>query len=113
MDSGVASGKTSISVQELAQWRQDGAPHSVLDVREAVETAICEIPNSVQIPMSQIPARLAELPADVPLVVMCHHGMRSLQVTNFLRRSGRPNAINLDGGIDAWAREIDSAVELY
>jgi len=104
---------TAISVQELAAWRRDKVPHAVLDVREAEECAICRIEDALHIPMAQIPARIAELPVDAPLVVMCHHGMRSLRVAHFLRQAGRDPVINLEGGIDAWAREIDPALPRY
>jgi rhodanese-related sulfurtransferase len=103
----------SISVQELASWRQDDTPHVVLDVREANELAVCALERALHIPMSEIPARLADVPEDAPVVVMCHHGMRSMAVVNFLRRAGRDNAVNLDGGIDAWARQIDTAIRRY
>jgi rhodanese-related sulfurtransferase len=106
-------GERSVSVFQLAEWRQVNAPHRLLDVREAAELAICGIDNAIHIPMSQVPARLPELPADVPLVVLCHHGMRSLQVVNFLREAGLANALNLEGGIDAWATEIDPSVSRY
>ncbi len=103
----------AISVQQLAEWRKSDAVHVVLDVREAEELAICRLEAALHIPMQQIPARLAELPVDEPLVVICHHGMRSMQVVNFLRDAGRHNAVNLDGGIDAWARQIDTAMQRY
>ncbi len=103
----------AISADELAQWRRAGTAHGLLDVREAHELAICEIPGAAHIPMAQIPARLAELPRDVPLVVMCHHGMRSQSVVNYLRRAGLANAINLTGGIDDWAERIDPAMARY
>jgi rhodanese-related sulfurtransferase len=104
---------TSISVFQLQDLRQAGVPHTVLDVREPDELAICRVENAIHIPMAQVPQRLSELPADRPLVVMCHHGMRSLRVVNFLRGNGFDNAINLDGGIDAWAAEIDPATGRY
>jgi rhodanese-related sulfurtransferase len=103
----------AISVFELADWRQSDRPHVVLDVREPGEVDICRIEDSLHIPMSQVPARLAELPVDAPLVVMCHHGMRSLRVVNFLRGAGLENAVNLEGGIDAWAAEIDPELNRY
>ena len=102
-----------ISVEQLAAWRRLNAPHAVLDVREAHELAICQMDGAMHIPMGQVPTRIAELPEDVPLVVMCHHGMRSLRVVNFLRGSGRKNAMNLDGGIAAWAEAIDPAMRQY
>jgi rhodanese-related sulfurtransferase len=103
----------SISVFDLADWRQSNKPHVVLDVREPHELEICRIEDSLHIPMSQVPSRLAELPADAPLVVICHHDMRSLRVVNFLLGAGLHNAVNLDGGIDAWAAEIDPTLDRY
>jgi len=103
----------AITVEQLAEWRQSGVPHAVLDVREAHEVAICGIAGAIHIPMGQVPARIAELPTDAPLVVMCHHGMRSARVVGFLRQAGRGNAVNLDGGIDAWAEEIEPAMRRY
>jgi rhodanese-related sulfurtransferase len=102
-----------ISVQDLAAWRRDGAPHAVLDVREPHELAICALDGAIHIPMSQVPVRMAEIPADRPLAVMCHHGGRSQAITVFLRRTGRANATNLAGGIDAWSRFIDPNVARY
>ena len=63
--------------------------------------------------MSSVPARQAELPVDTPLVVMCHHGMRSMMVMRFLQASGFSNVLNLEGGIDAWAREVDASIGRY
>jgi len=103
----------SISVFELRELRQTGAAHLVLDVREADELAICAVEHAIHMPMAEVPSRLGELPVDRPLVVMCHHGMRSLRVVNFLRGNGFDNAVNLDGGIDAWAAAIEPAVGRY
>ena len=105
--------KTSISVHELADWRQSDTPHVVLDVREAHELMVCQLDGIMHIPMNEIPARIKDVPVDAPVVVMCHHGARSMTVVNFLRRAGLGNAVNLDGGIDAWAREIDNTVGRY
>jgi rhodanese-related sulfurtransferase len=104
---------TTMSVQELAAWRQAKTPHVVLDVREPDECAICQLADALHIPMAQVPARLAEVPADTPVVVLCHHGMRSQRVAQYLRQAGRTQVINLAGGIDAWAREVDPAVRRY
>jgi len=86
---------------------------TVLDVREEVEVQTCMIAGSVHIPMMDIPSRIAKLPVDHALVVLCHHGMRSAQAVGFLREQGFDNAINLKGGIDAWAREIDHTMATY
>jgi rhodanese-related sulfurtransferase len=63
--------------------------------------------------MGEIPARLGDLPRDQPLLVLCHHGARSLHVTRFLRAQGFALACNVAGGIDAWAREVDPTLARY
>ena len=102
-----------MSVGELSELQTVGNRHCVLDVREADELAICRLEGSLHIPMSEIPARIAELPTDHPLVVICHHGARSQIVVDFLRNAGFGNAVNLDGGIEAWACEIDPSMPRY
>jgi rhodanese-related sulfurtransferase len=103
----------AISVRELAAWRQAKTAHVILDVREADELDICKLEGALHIPMAQIQGRIDDVPTDVPVVVMCHHGSRSMRVVNFLRKAGRGNVFNLDGGIDAWAREIDRSIGFY
>jgi rhodanese-related sulfurtransferase len=102
-----------IDVAALADMRQVQAPHAVLDIREPWEVDICAIPGSLFIPMQQIPRQLGELPRSHPLVVLCHHGMRSAMVSDYLRQNGFDNACNLAGGIDAWARVIDIGMPRY
>ena len=85
----------------------------LLDVREPDEYALCHVEGSRHIPMGQIPARLSELPPDQPILVLCHHGGRSLRVTRFLRANGFPQASNIQGGIDAWAETIEPAMPRY
>jgi rhodanese-related sulfurtransferase len=102
-----------ISVRQLSELRTAGSRHCVLDVREAAELAICQLDGSLHIPMSEIPSRVNELPTEDPLVVLCHHGQRSQMVVDFLRNAGFVNAVNLDGGIEAWAYEIDPSMPRY
>jgi rhodanese-related sulfurtransferase len=102
-----------ISVTELAAWLAQPDAPVVLDVREPWEVAIASLPGSVHIPMREIPARFGELPADRPVVCLCHHGMRSAQVGLFLERQQVAGVCNLTGGIDAWSRTIDPAVPTY
>lgn len=85
----------------------------LIDVREAFEYNICSIQDSVHIPMGEIPARLPELPKDKSMLVLCHHGGRSQRVVHFLRQNGFENAINVAGGIDAWATQIDPKMQRY
>ncbi|MBT5265539.1 MAG: sulfurtransferase [Rhodospirillaceae bacterium] len=102
-----------MGVEGLARLRAEGAAHTVLDIREPQEVAICVIADSLCIPMQQIPQHLESLERDHPLVVLCHHGMRSDMVAEFLRNNGFENAWNLDGGIDAWARLIEPEMARY
>ena len=102
-----------ISVAGLKALRDAGEDHVLLDVREPFELEIARIAGSLDIPMGEIPARLDEVPRDREVVVMCHGGKRSASVTRLLEASGYTRAINLEGGIDAWSREIDPAVPTY
>jgi adenylyltransferase/sulfurtransferase len=98
-----------------AKRRLDAAPArtQLIDVREPYEWAICRIETAEHIPMRQIPAQLGTLPRDKHLLVLCHTGVRSLRVTEFLRAQGFTTVSNVAGGIDAWAHEIDPAMPRY
>lgn len=102
-----------IGVHQLAEMQNDGTPHAVLDIREPEELTVCIIDGSLTIPMQQVPNELEGLPREEPLVIVCHHGMRSAMVTDFLRKNGFLNAWNLAGGIDAWARYIEPDMPRY
>lgn len=93
----------------------DGAPApcTLLDVREQWEFDIVHLPGSVLIPLSQLPQRLGGLDANRPVVVICHHGVRSRAAAKLLEQSGFGQVINLKGGIDAWAREINPDMPVY
>lgn len=86
---------------------------ALIDVRELDEHTLCRISGAKHIPMGQIPSRLAELPRDKHLLIHCHHGGRSLRVTQFLRHNGYNAVSNVSGGIDAWSLEIDPSVRRY
>lgn len=85
----------------------------LLDVREPWEFQICHIDGSQLIPMGQIPASLGSLDPGRETVVICHHGIRSRQVAMFLDYQGFANVINLAGGVDAWARDVDRGMATY
>lgn len=85
----------------------------LLDVREEDEVSLCALAGSLHIPMNLIPLRHNELPDDVPIIVYCHHGIRSLNVARYLAHVGFENVANLQGGIDAWARQIDLSLPRY
>lgn len=84
--------------------REDPARPLLLDVREPNEFAEVRAPGAVLLPTSTFAARLGELPPDRPLLVICHVGGRSAAVTGFLTRTGRTDAVNVAGGMDAWER---------
>jgi rhodanese-related sulfurtransferase len=92
-------------------------PKSVLiDVREPQEYTLAHIDGSLLIPMQSVPAELQKLEAladEGDLLVLCHHGVRSLQVAAWLQGRGIENAISIAGGIDRWSVEIDSTVPRY
>jgi rhodanese-related sulfurtransferase len=92
-----------------------GAGEKILlvDVREPWENQQCRIEGSVLIPMGTIPANLQKLDTDEPVVCYCHHGMRSMDVANWLRQQGVSTAKSLAGGIDRWSTEIDPKVPRY
>ncbi len=105
----------NISAPELASWLQDTGRDDplLLDVRESAELQICKIPGSVHMPMQTIPSRVNELDPDATIVCICHHGGRSMQVANFLKQQGFTDVINLTGGVDAWARQVDPSMNTY
>jgi rhodanese-related sulfurtransferase len=88
-------------------------PPLLLDVREDWERAVARLPDTLDIPMMQIPQRLAELPRDRDIVVMCHGGVRSLKVAHLLAQNGFSRVANLTGGIHAWACEVDPSTGTY
>ena len=102
-----------LSPAELQRWRQDGKAFLLLDVRTDEETAVCALPDSVDIPMNLIPLRSNELPDGLPIVVYCHHGIRSLHTAMYLADAGFETLYNLQGGIDAWAAQIDENMARY
>ena len=102
-----------LSVGDFAALRARKQPYTLLDVREPWEVALVKLPEAITVPMGKVPDRLDLVPVDRPVVVICHHGSRSSRVTAWLRSQGYDNAVNLDGGIDAWARTVDPAMATY
>lgn len=103
-----------ISPPELAAWlRSEQEPPLLLDVREPWEFAICRIEGSQLIPMRQLIPRLGDLDRHRPTVVICHHGIRSQQVAQYLDHQGFTGIINLRGGVAAWARDVDPSMATY
>jgi molybdopterin/thiamine biosynthesis adenylyltransferase/rhodanese-related sulfurtransferase len=103
-----------VSVIEARQ-RREAAPDrtAIIDVRESYELDICRLADAEHIPMRQIPERLETLARDKHLMILCHTGVRSMRVTEFLRARGLPAVSNIAGGIDAWAEEIEPGMQRY
>ena len=106
-------GPDAISVYELADMQSARKAHTVLDVREARELDVCRLEGALHIRWRRFPTRTDDLPTDQLLVVICHQGARSQMVVDFLRSAGFDNAVNLDGGIDAWACDFAQSMPRY
>lgn len=110
-----------LTAPAVADRLRAGDPITLLDVREPAERAFAAIPippsaGDLFIPMAEIPSRLPEIRealARGPVIVYCHHGVRSMMVAQWLAAQGLDGAINLAGGIDAWSVEVDAAVPRY
>ena len=110
-----ASSVQNLSVAELAAWLADPSREApvLLDVREPWEFQTCRIPQSLLMPLREVPARMGELESAGEIVVICHHGTRSLRAALFLQSQGHARVYNLAGGVDAWARSVDPAMPVY
>jgi rhodanese-related sulfurtransferase len=103
-----------IQPETYANLRTQPEAPLLLDVREPWEAATAAVSGAIFIPMGEITSRAhAELDPDKPIVVMCHHGARSLSVTMWLRNQGFDHAQSLIGGIDEWSRKIDATIPRY
>lgn len=85
----------------------------LLDVRTPEELEIASLPGALNIPLNELPARLSELNPAAPIVVLCHHGVRSEMAGRLLERNGFADVSHLSGGIDAWSQDIDPQVPRY
>ena len=107
-----------ISPSEFKAWlATQSAAVTLLDVREGWELETASVKADgfalVHIPMSDTPARMAELDTDTPIACLCHHGARSQRVAQFLAQNGYVNVSNIAGGIAAWAQTIDHSIPQY
>jgi rhodanese-related sulfurtransferase len=98
---------------ELAELLRSGAAVEVLDVREAAELAICSLAGARHTPMSEFPEHAAAMDRDADYIVVCHHGMRSARVAEWMRTQGFTRVRDLVGGVDAWALEVDPSMARY
>ena len=103
-----------ITPAEVKARIERGEALRLIDVREIPEHRICRIDGAELLPMNSIPQHVQELDAeDRPLIVFCHHGVRSLTVVDWLRRQGVENCQSMSGGIDLWSLQIDPSVTRY
>lgn len=102
-----------ITPTDFAAWRASGNDAVLLDVREAWEIEIANVPDTVHIPMGEIAERASELDPARDTVVLCRSGRRSLEVARYLEQNGFKSVANLTGGILAWSRELDPSIPEY
>ena len=103
-----------ISPEDVRQMLQTGEPFTLVDVREPWEYETARIGGATLIPMGDVPSRAnQELDPEKHIIVYCHHGVRSMNVTAWLRQQGFEKAQSMAGGIDAWSRRVDAKVPLY
>jgi len=105
----------ALTAVQLAEWLADDsrAKPLLLDVREPWEFQTCRIDGAQSMPMNSVPQRIEELEPDTEIVAICHHGMRSAQVAMFLERNGFGKLWNLQGGVAAWAAQVDPKMPTY
>jgi sulfur-carrier protein adenylyltransferase/sulfurtransferase len=101
-----------VSVHDLKRALAEGRA-TVVDVREPWEAEIAKIDGAELIPLGEFAGRAPLLPRDKPVLIYCHHGSRSMQATQWLRRNGFDQVSNVAGGIDAWSLAIDPAIPRY
>ena len=104
---------SEISVTDLSRRIAGPDAPVVLDVREPQEIAVARFPGAVEIPMQSVPSRMGELDRNAEIFVLCHHGMRSAHVADYLAEQGFTRIANVTGGIDAWALFVDPSVPRY
>jgi rhodanese-related sulfurtransferase len=103
-----------ITAEEVKGKLDAGENFTLLDVREPWEFETAKISSAKLMPMGEVPSRAhQELNPEDHIVVVCHHGVRSMNVTAWLRQQGFDKAQSMRGGIDAWARRVDGKVPLY
>ena len=102
-----------LSPEDLHRRLRAGDDLQLIDVREEMEFDYCHLPGSLLVPLDELPRRAAEIRTAGPVVVICHHGVRSAHAASYLRHLGRTNVLNLRGGVDAWALRVDPDFPVY
>jgi len=109
----MSAAPVEIGVVEAAAMLRADSGLVVIDVRESWEREICAVPGTIHVPMDDIPAQAGRFDPEKPILIMCHHGGRSLNVTRWLRSKGFLRAINVGGGIHAWSIQVDPGMAQY
>jgi adenylyltransferase/sulfurtransferase len=108
-----AAAGSTITAGELKQMQDRGEQFLLVDVREPAEWEIVRIPGAVLIPKGDLPARLAELPQDKPIITYCKTGVRSAEALALLKQAGFGDAKHVQGGVTAWATQVDKSQPVY
>ena len=103
----------SISAKELNELINSVEKIQIVDVRDHFEWDICHIKGALNIPMNLISESIDKISKDITTIVMCHHGVRSMNVIHYLESKGYKNLINLEGGIHVWANDVDKSMSTY
>lgn len=104
----------NLPAAKLKNYLESANPSPILlDVREPWEYQVVHFPDSVLLPLRNLPDALTEFSLDQELVIICHHGIRSMHAAIYLESAGFTNIINLKGGIDGWARDLDPHMAVY
>ncbi len=107
------SGIPEVAATQLKGWLSEPDAPVLVDVREPWEVELCRIPGSVLMPLGSLPDEYMALPPGKPLVIVCHHGVRSRRAAMWLHARGVERVHNLTGGIDAWAKDVDPDMRTY
>ncbi|AFS52448.1 rhodanese-like domain-containing protein [Leptospirillum ferriphilum] len=106
-------GDIEILPQELKERMERGEDILLIDVREDWEHARVKLPGARHIPLAKLPQMLSQIDPKKDIVVYCHHGARSMQACQFMKKNGFEKIKNLRGGIDAYARVVDRSLPTY
>jgi molybdopterin/thiamine biosynthesis adenylyltransferase/rhodanese-related sulfurtransferase len=109
----MAAADSTITAAELKTMQDRGEKFYLVDVREPAEWEIVRIPGAVLIPKGDLPSRLAELPQDKPIITYCKTGVRSAEALALLKNAGFKDAMHVQGGVTAWANQVDSSQPVY
>jgi len=108
-----AAAGSTITAAELKAMQDRGEDFLLVDVREPAEWEIVRIPGAVLIPKGDLPSRLSDLPQDKPVIAYCKSGIRSAEALALLKSAGFKDAMHVQGGITAWATQVDKTAPVY